>query len=77
MVKKIDKAEFIARLDGTLEEKIYEAFYCGFERGYQFGQECPRDKLPHKKVENWMINVDYYDWQDDLMNPIQEKEVEK
>ena len=73
MVKKIDKAEFIARLDGTLEEKIYQAYYYGYEHGHEKARMHTGAPAP----ANWEINVAYSDWQIWLMNPETEKEVEK
>lgn len=74
MTKKIDKAEFIARLDGTLEEKIYTAYYHGFEKGFDTA------KSPHDSsyAANWQINVAYSDWQRWLMDGCpKDEEVEK
>lgn len=73
MVKKIDKAEFIARLDGTLEEKIYTAFYHGCERGYDMAKSSGNPTC----AANWQINIAYNDWQEWLANPGTEEEVEK
>ena len=55
-----DKQEFLAKLDGTLEDQLKAAFYEGFGRGHKFGQQFTKVKVP--VLKDWMIAVDYREW---------------
>lgn len=58
----VDKATFLATLDGTLEDKIYSAFYYGYERGH-LAAMC-QGHPGGAGDENWEINIAYDEWKE-------------
>lgn len=58
----ISKEEFIARLDGSLENQVKEAYWAGFQAGHKFGWQFEPAMLS-KGLEDWMIGPDFREWQ--------------
>lgn len=49
----MDKQEFIAKLDGSLEAKIEEAYMTGWDNAIDIGCRSPYSAGKHECYDNW------------------------